>query len=351
MAVSATPQTPEHAPISFGAWLGVVLLFLFFGIFVLVLVAIAPHGNTYEAKRAEARGKKLNDARTAATQELNSYAWVDKGKGIARIPIDRAMEITLRDLASKPEPANPIETPAQAPASGASPAPAVSPAPAAAAGTPKPTSVEGPNSEIGISRLRPGIHPAPYQGLSRVQVRHPPPRLRRQVANLHFRPCLNKSRPASPFLSPERRRHDLLRMNPTEIPLKSPGSVTDLSIGEVEQVERALIDASTRLPVLMFYASAIAWLLIGTLIGGSRFVQTAFARLVRQCELSDLGADPSGPHEHHDLRMGVDGRNGNSHLADGAPLPDHVALSASARHRRGILEPRRPCRHGGNSGR
>src|SRR4029077_18862818 len=148
MAVSATPQTPEQAPFSFRAWLGIVLLFLFFGLFVLVLVEIAPHGNTYEAKRAEAREKKLNDARNAATQELNSYAWVDKGKGIARIPIDRAMELTLRDLASKkPAPANPIETPAQAPASGASPAPAVSPAPAAAAGTPKPTSVEGPNSE------------------------------------------------------------------------------------------------------------------------------------------------------------------------------------------------------------
>jgi len=148
MAVSVTPQTPERAPIFFGAWLGIVLLFLFFGIFVLVLVAIAPHGNTYEAKRAEAREKKLNDARNAAAQELKSYAWVDKGKGIARIPIDRAMELTLRDLASKkPAPANPIETPAQAPAPGASPAPAVSPAPAAAAGTPKPTSVEGPNSE------------------------------------------------------------------------------------------------------------------------------------------------------------------------------------------------------------
>jgi len=148
MAVSATSQTSERAPISFRAWLGVVLLFLFFGIFVLVLVVIAPHGNTYEAKRAEAREKKLNDARNAANQELNSYAWVDKGKGIARIPIDRAMELTLRDLASKkPAPANPIETPAQAPASGASPAPAVSPAAAAAAGTPKPTSVEGPNSE------------------------------------------------------------------------------------------------------------------------------------------------------------------------------------------------------------
>src|SRR5882724_12891152 len=132
MAVSVTSQTPEHAPISFGAWLGIVLLFLFFGIFVLVLVAATPHGDTYEAKRAEARAKKLNDARNAATGELNSYAWVDKGKGIARIPIDRAMELTLRDLASKkPVPANPIAAPAEAAAPAASPAPAVSPAPAA----------------------------------------------------------------------------------------------------------------------------------------------------------------------------------------------------------------------------
>src|SRR3982750_1198456 len=55
-------------------------------------------------------------------------------------------------------------------------------------------------------------------------------------------------------------------MNPTEIPLKPPGSVTDLSVGDVEQVERALIDASTRVPVLMFYASAVAWLLLGTVL-------------------------------------------------------------------------------------
>jgi hypothetical protein len=150
MAVSTTPPTPERAPISFGAWLGIVLLFLVFGIFVLVLVSATPHGDNYEAKRAEAREKKLNDARNAATGELASYAWVDKGKGIARIPIDRAMQLTLRDLASKkPAPANPIEAPAPAPAPAASPAPPVSPAPAAAGagGTPKPTSVQGINSE------------------------------------------------------------------------------------------------------------------------------------------------------------------------------------------------------------
>ena len=180
MAVSATPQTPEHAPISFGAWLGIVLLFLFFGIFVLVLVAATPHGDTYEAKRAQAREKKLNDTRNAATKELNSYAWVDKGKGIARIPIDRAMVITLHDLASKkPAPANPIETPAQAPASGASPAPAVSPGPAAAAGTPKPTSVEGPNSENrnqpAAAGNPPGAIPGTQPGASATPAASPSP--------------------------------------------------------------------------------------------------------------------------------------------------------------------------------
>ena len=57
-------------------------------------------------------------------------------------------------------------------------------------------------------------------------------------------------------------------MDAAEIPLKAPESVTimDTPPADVEQVERALIDASTRLPVLMFYSSAIAWLLIGTVV-------------------------------------------------------------------------------------
>jgi cytochrome c oxidase cbb3-type subunit 1 len=37
---------------------------------------------------------------------------------------------------------------------------------------------------------------------------------------------------------------------------------------EIENVERALIDASTRVPVLMFYTSAIVWLLVGTILAG-----------------------------------------------------------------------------------
>ena len=182
MAVSATPQTPEHAPISFGAWLGIVLLFLLFGIFVLVLVAATPHGDNYEAKRAQARKEKLKTTRNTANKELNAYAWVDKAKGVARIPIDRAMQLTLRDLASKkPAPANPIEAPAPTPAPAASPAPAVSPAPAlpGASGTPKPTSVQGINSENrgqpAAASNPPGAIPGTQPGPGATPAASPPP--------------------------------------------------------------------------------------------------------------------------------------------------------------------------------
>ena len=50
------------------------------------------------------------------------------------------------------------------------------------------------------------------------------------------------------------------------IPLKEPTVPASALASDVEQVERALIDASTRVPVLMFYATAILWLLLGTLM-------------------------------------------------------------------------------------
>src|SRR5476651_567175 len=64
-------------------------------------------------------------------------------------------------------------------------------------------------------------------------------------------------------------------MNSADIPLRPPTTApvattaeSDVTMREVEQVERALIDASTRLPVLFFYGSAIVWLLFGTLLAG-----------------------------------------------------------------------------------
>ena len=139
----------------FGTWIGVVLLFIVFGLLVWAIFRAIPRSDTYEEKRAKARVEKLEQLQKEMNAALTSYAWVDKNKGTVRIPIEQAMQLAMVDLAAKkPAVAYPIATPAPQPAApteaGAS---APSPAPSVAAGvranpTPKPISVEGPNSEI-----------------------------------------------------------------------------------------------------------------------------------------------------------------------------------------------------------
>lgn len=160
------------------------MLFVVFGLVVAVLVRIAPRGNTYEAKRAKAREEKLKTAMDEAHKNLTTYGWVDKGKGVARIPISRAMQLTLAELAQKkPEPAGPIETPAPAaapsPSSAASPPAPVSPAPTPSP-APKVPSIEGPkNPEIrgqpaGASNP-PNAQPGTQPGASATAAAAPPP--------------------------------------------------------------------------------------------------------------------------------------------------------------------------------
>jgi hypothetical protein len=137
----------------FSTWLGVVLLFAIFGAFVLVVLKIMPRGSDYEKKRAEARLKKLEDAQKENLTALTTYSWVDKNKGVARIPINQAMQIMLVELPDKkPKAAGPIAaaSPSASPAASAGASPSASPAATPAADisiTPKPTSVSGPHSE------------------------------------------------------------------------------------------------------------------------------------------------------------------------------------------------------------
>jgi len=157
-AESIRQVAQSRAP--FSTWLGVVLLFGLFGVIVLAVIGPAPRGDDYEQKRAKAREEKLKTARGEDAKALTSYAWIDKNKGVARIPIEHAMELTLADLAKKkPEPAGPI-APAEAKVSAApTGAPAPSAAPSASP-TPKPTSAAGPESE---SRGQPAaaVNPPP----------------------------------------------------------------------------------------------------------------------------------------------------------------------------------------------
>ena len=139
MADTQSAPSIAYSRAPFSTWLGVVCLFALFGLIVLAVVGPSPRTSDYEETRAKKRIEQLKTLREETQKDLTTYAWVDKNKGVAHIPIDRAMELTVADLAQKkPAPAGPIATPpaqtTPAGASSTSPATQLSPAaPASAA--------------------------------------------------------------------------------------------------------------------------------------------------------------------------------------------------------------------------
>ena len=152
MANTESLRQVAHSRAPLSTWLGIVLLFALFGVIVLAVIGPAPRGSDYEETRAKKRVDNLKTSREEATKALATYGWIDKNKGVARIPIDRAMELTIAKLAQqKPAPAGPIATPEpQASAAPASPAPAGSPQPSA----PPPTAAQ-PSPKSGASAASP----------------------------------------------------------------------------------------------------------------------------------------------------------------------------------------------------
>jgi hypothetical protein len=132
MAGTESLRQVAHARAPWSAWFAIVLLFALFGVIVLAIIGPTARKSDYEEARAKKRMENLKTLREEADKALTTYGWIDKNKGLARIPVERAMELTVADPAKqKPAPAGPIATPeAQATAgAAASPAPP-SPAPA-----------------------------------------------------------------------------------------------------------------------------------------------------------------------------------------------------------------------------
>ena len=159
----------SRAPLS--TWLGIVLLFTLFGMIVLAVMGPAPRGSDYEETRAKKRAEILKTTRDEAAKALTTYGWIDKNKGVAHIPIARAMELTVAQLAQqKPAPAGPIATPEpqagvppSAPAASGAPAAsprasaAAQPVPSATPAAPPPPSGQAPvSSSPNVSQSPPG---------------------------------------------------------------------------------------------------------------------------------------------------------------------------------------------------
>lgn len=73
-------------------------------------VPVAPRGNANPADFAadvrwkmtpEGRAQRLTELRAREQAESTTYGWVDQKAGIVRLPLDRAVELTVRDLSRK----------------------------------------------------------------------------------------------------------------------------------------------------------------------------------------------------------------------------------------------------------
>src|SRR6266481_3550991 len=134
MADTQSAHTIAYTRAPFSTWLGIVCLFVLFGLIVLAVIGPSPRTSDYEETRAKKRMEKLKALHEETQKDLTTYAWLDKNKGVARIPIERAMELTVADLAQKkpaPEGAAISSSPAEAPAK-AGPPSAIAASPPAA---------------------------------------------------------------------------------------------------------------------------------------------------------------------------------------------------------------------------
>jgi hypothetical protein len=102
----------SHGPVS---WVSVAAVFGCFALFLLIIwIAYLPQREkTDEADLSqvspddrwqyspEGRAAKLQDLRASEQTELTTYGWIDQKAGIVRLPIDRAMELTVQSLQPK----------------------------------------------------------------------------------------------------------------------------------------------------------------------------------------------------------------------------------------------------------
>ena len=162
MASTESIREIAHSRAPLSTWFGVVLLFALFGVIVLAIIGPMPRGSDYEEKRAKERMEKLKTVHEDAEKALNTYAWIDKAKGVVQVPISRAMELTVAQLAGqKPAPAGPIAAPQEkvAPAPG-SPAPAASPKAGAAQPAPA-VSAASPAQPVASPATQASVSPSP----------------------------------------------------------------------------------------------------------------------------------------------------------------------------------------------
>jgi hypothetical protein len=133
---------------SFWAIMGSLTLVLLFAALLFFLVWHREGIKSYDQLRAEQREKNLAALSAENQKVLNSYRWIDRGKGIVGVPIDRAMQLVVAELqGNHPHPAGPVSTP--------------SPSPANASASPTPSPAAGARPPAAPSPAPSPVNPAP----------------------------------------------------------------------------------------------------------------------------------------------------------------------------------------------
>jgi hypothetical protein len=81
-----------------------IVVFTAVGVVILVVLLVwlrsyffLVRNETIYSSVLSVKNPKLTELRAKEDAELGSYGWVDRKKGIVRIPIDRAMELVVQD--------------------------------------------------------------------------------------------------------------------------------------------------------------------------------------------------------------------------------------------------------------
>ncbi|TVR53957.1 MAG: hypothetical protein EA425_02835 [Puniceicoccaceae bacterium] len=84
--------------------LGIIGCFVVFAIVLYVAyIPTAPGVATTSTMTPEERKALLHEVRGKARQEAERYRWIDRDNGVVGLPLDRAVELTIRDLAESGE--------------------------------------------------------------------------------------------------------------------------------------------------------------------------------------------------------------------------------------------------------
>ncbi len=97
MSESSSPKS--------GLWVTIAAAIGGFAIFALILVvaylpqkpAPLPEGSL----TPEERVARLTELRAKEASAKNSYAWIDQANGVVRLPLDRAVELTIVEINAK----------------------------------------------------------------------------------------------------------------------------------------------------------------------------------------------------------------------------------------------------------